>query len=51
MGRLVPAVTRAPDVLEPVIRRTEEREGELTGLAVGGAAALSGRLGHHEGQQ
>ncbi|MCX5144171.1 MULTISPECIES: IclR family transcriptional regulator [unclassified Streptomyces] len=42
-GRVVAALS----VSVPMIRWSEEREGELAGLAAEGAEALSGRLGHH----
>ncbi|MBV7672216.1 IclR family transcriptional regulator [Streptomyces halstedii] len=45
-GRVVAALS----ISVPVIRWSEEREDELARLAVGGADALSGRLGHHGGR-
>lgn len=45
------SIVAALSISVPMIRWTEEREEELAGLAVGGADTLSGRLGHHEGQQ
>ncbi|MFF3124957.1 IclR family transcriptional regulator [Streptomyces sp. NPDC057908] len=45
------SVVAALSISVPMIRRTEEREEELAGLAVDGADVLSGRLGHHEGQK
>ncbi|SCF62724.1 transcriptional regulator [Streptomyces sp. Ncost-T10-10d] len=45
------SIVAALSISVPMIRWTEEREEEPASLAVGGADALSGRLGHHEGQQ
>ncbi|AXE81228.1 IclR family transcriptional regulator [Streptomyces atratus] len=45
------SVVAALSISVPMIRWAEEREEEPASLAVGGADALSGRLGHHEGQQ
>jgi DNA-binding IclR family transcriptional regulator len=39
-------VVAALSISVPMIRWSEERQGELEGLAVKGAAELSGRLGH-----
>ncbi|WP_406456967.1 IclR family transcriptional regulator [Streptomyces sp. NBC_00876] len=44
-------VVAALSISVPMIRWSEEREEELASLAVEGADALSGRLGHHGGRK